>query len=103
MVRCPVSLPRIDVRLLDAEDFLEATAEGRVCRQPLNWEVRMGNSGVHSQPVDSVVRELGANLDTGLTPEDARERLQKFGINELTERPGPGFLRSCGTNSTITW
>jgi len=47
---------------------------------------------IHSQPIDAVVRELSTDLDNGLTAEDARDRLQKFGVNELTERPRPGFL-----------
>ena len=52
----------------------------------------MGDREIHSQPIDAVVRELSTDLDNGLTPEDARDRLQKFGPNELTERPRPGFL-----------
>ena len=52
----------------------------------------MGDREIHSQPIDAVVRELSTDLDNGLTPEDARDRLQKFGLNELTERPRPGFL-----------
>jgi Ca2+-transporting ATPase len=52
----------------------------------------MGDREIHSQPVDAVVRELGTDLDNGLTAQDARDRLQKFGLNELTERPRPGFL-----------
>ncbi|MGH6690448.1 MAG: cation-translocating P-type ATPase, partial [Gammaproteobacteria bacterium] len=47
---------------------------------------------IHGQPIDAVVRELSSDLDNGLTAEDARDRLQKFGVNELTERPRPGFL-----------
>ena len=52
----------------------------------------MGDREIHSQPIDAVVRELSTDLDNGLTPEDVRDRLQKFGLNELTERPRPGFL-----------
>jgi hypothetical protein len=47
---------------------------------------------VHSQPIDAVVQNVRTDLDNGLTREDARDRLQKFGLNELTERPRPGFL-----------
>src|SRR5918992_4129967 len=52
----------------------------------------MDDRGTHSKPIDSVVRDLGTDLDKGLTQEEARDRLQKVGANELTERPRPGFL-----------
>jgi Ca2+-transporting ATPase len=48
--------------------------------------------GTHSKPIDVVVRELGTDLDRGLTQDEVRDRLHKVGANELTERPRPGFL-----------
>ena len=32
------------------------------------------------------------HLDHGLTQQEAQDRLGKFGANELTERPRPGFF-----------
>jgi Ca2+-transporting ATPase len=52
----------------------------------------MDDLGSHSKSIDSVVRELGTDLDRGLTSEESRDRLQRFGANELTEKPRPGFL-----------
>ena len=63
----------------------------------------MGDREIHSQRIDAVVRELSTDLDKGLTQEEARERLQKFGPNELTESPGRDSSRCCGISSTTTW
>jgi len=46
----------------------------------------------HGKPIDEVVREFQTDLDKGLSEQEARARLQKFGANELTEKPRPGFL-----------
>jgi Ca2+-transporting ATPase len=46
----------------------------------------------HGKPIDVVVREFLTDLDRGLSQDEARGRLQKFGANELTEKPRPGFL-----------
>jgi P-type Ca2+ transporter type 2C len=46
----------------------------------------------HAKPIDAVVREFQTDLDKGLSGEEARQRLAKYGVNELTERPRPGFL-----------
>src|ERR671922_795243 len=46
----------------------------------------------HAQHLDEVVAALQARIDQGLTTAEARERLQKLGPNELTEKPRPGFL-----------
>ncbi|HSA89661.1 MAG TPA: HAD-IC family P-type ATPase, partial [Burkholderiales bacterium] len=53
----------------------------------------MHDKEAHAKRVDDVVATLRAHLDHGLTSEQARERLQKFGPNELTEKPRPGFLQ----------
>ena len=52
----------------------------------------MEERGTHATPIDAVVREFQTDLDKGLSQEEARQRLTKFGANELTERPRPGFL-----------
>jgi Ca2+-transporting ATPase len=52
----------------------------------------MHDKNAHAKPLAEVVAGLQAHLETGLTGEEARARLQKFGANELTEKPRPGFL-----------
>jgi Ca2+-transporting ATPase len=46
----------------------------------------------HAQPINDVVREFQTHLEQGLSQKEAQERLRKFGGNELTEKPRPGFL-----------
>ena len=46
----------------------------------------------HSKPIDDVVSGLQTHVDQGLTQQEAQDRLRKFGPNELTEKPQPGFL-----------
>jgi Ca2+-transporting ATPase len=52
----------------------------------------MHDKEAHAKHLDDVVATLRAHLERGLTSEEARERLQRFGPNELTEKPRPGFL-----------
>ncbi|HEY6289181.1 MAG TPA: HAD-IC family P-type ATPase, partial [Nitrospiraceae bacterium] len=46
----------------------------------------------HFKSVDGLTSELETHLENGLTQEQAKERLQKHGPNELQEKPRPGFL-----------
>ncbi len=46
----------------------------------------------HSQPIDELVDTFRSHLEHGLASSEARERIDKFGANELSERPRPGFL-----------
>src|ERR1700693_4415893 len=46
----------------------------------------------HFKSVDSLSSELETHLENGLTQEQAVERLQKHGPNELQEKPRPGFF-----------
>jgi Ca2+-transporting ATPase len=46
----------------------------------------------HAQPINDVVTEFQTHLEQGLSQKEAQARLQKFGGNELTEKPRPGFL-----------
>ncbi|MBF8260028.1 MAG: cation-transporting ATPase, partial [Actinobacteria bacterium] len=46
----------------------------------------------HAQPINDVVTEFQTHLEQGLSQKEAQERLRKFGGNELTEKPRPGFL-----------
>ncbi len=48
---------------------------------------------VHALPVERALQDLGTQINTGLSSEEARARLQRFGPNELQERPRPGFLK----------
>src|SRR5882672_5875826 len=46
----------------------------------------------HFKHIDRLVGELETHLENGLTQEQAKERLQKHGPNELQEKPRPGFF-----------
>src|SRR5262249_43058158 len=46
----------------------------------------------HNKRADQLIRELETHLENGLSEQQARERLQKYGPNELQEKPRPGFL-----------
>jgi P-type Ca2+ transporter type 2C len=47
----------------------------------------------HCLPVEHLTSQLESHLEKGLTQQEAKDRLQKHGPNELTERPRPGFLK----------
>jgi Ca2+-transporting ATPase len=46
----------------------------------------------HAKSIQESLDRFGAHVERGLTRQEAQERLQKFGPNELTERPRPGFF-----------
>jgi len=46
----------------------------------------------HGKPIEDLVSAFQTHLDQGLTQQEAQDRLRKFGPNELTERPRPGFF-----------
>ncbi len=47
----------------------------------------------HSMSAEAVVQELETRQQMGLTSEEAELRLQKYGRNELKEKPRPTFLK----------
>jgi len=47
----------------------------------------------HCLPTGELETQLSTHLEKGLTPEEAQERLKKFGPNELQEKPRPSFLQ----------
>jgi Ca2+-transporting ATPase len=47
----------------------------------------------HSRPIDHVVAELATRPEHGLSPEEAKTRLDQHGPNELTERPRPPWWK----------
>ncbi len=53
----------------------------------------MSNPSVHALSINHAIEGLDTHLHLGLTSEEARARLEKYGPNELTERPRPGFLK----------
>ena len=53
----------------------------------------MSNPSVHALSIDSTLEDLETHLHLGLSSQEAHARLEKYGPNELTERPRPGFLR----------
>jgi len=52
----------------------------------------MQDTESHGRPIEDIVSGFRTHLDQGLTQQEALDRLAKFGANELTERPRPGFL-----------
>ncbi len=46
----------------------------------------------HGKPIEALVDGFRTHLEQGLTRQEAQDRLRKFGANELTERPRPGFF-----------
>lgn len=42
----------------------------------------------HELPAEKLAEEIGANLSDGLTSQEAKQRLEKFGQNELDNGPG---------------
>ena len=51
------------------------------------------DSECHAKPIGTVVSGLQANIEKGLSQKEAHDRLEKYGPNELTERPRPGFFK----------
>ena len=47
----------------------------------------------HCVPVEHVASEFETHLHLGLSRQEAQARLERYGPNELTERPRPGFLK----------
>jgi Ca2+-transporting ATPase len=47
----------------------------------------------HHVPLAKIVHQFETHLEKGLAPEEAAQRLQKYGPNELSEKPRPGFLQ----------
>ena len=52
----------------------------------------MQDREAHGKPIEELVSGLQTHLELGLPQKEALDRLAKFGANELTERPRPGFL-----------
>jgi Ca2+-transporting ATPase len=51
------------------------------------------NEAWHSQPIETVLRQLSTHQDQGLTAAEAKKRLIQYGFNELTEKPPTPFWR----------
>jgi Ca2+-transporting ATPase len=46
----------------------------------------------HSLAAEDTLKQLETKIDTGLTSQMAKERLDKYGQNQLKEKPRPGFI-----------
>ncbi len=51
------------------------------------------NLSWHALSSEAVLKELGTAVRAGLTSSEAAARLEKFGPNQLEEKPRPGFLQ----------
>ena len=47
----------------------------------------------HALPLERAIEEMETHLRNGLSSEEARARIERYGPNELQERPRPGFLK----------
>ncbi len=47
----------------------------------------------HCLPIENLTSQLESQLEKGLTQKEVQSRLQKYGPNELMERPRPGFFQ----------
>jgi Ca2+-transporting ATPase len=47
----------------------------------------------HALPLEQALEEMETHLHNGLSSQEARARLERYGPNELQERPRPGFLK----------
>jgi Ca2+-transporting ATPase len=52
----------------------------------------MQDREAHGRPIEELASGLRTHLELGLSGQEAQARLVKYGANELTERPRPGFL-----------
>ena len=46
----------------------------------------------HSKTIAELVGGLQTHIELGLSLQQAQARLERYGANELTERPRPGFV-----------
>ena len=53
----------------------------------------MTDQPVYTLPVKDALDEFGAHLETGLTSQEVLARRERYGLNELQEKPRPGFLK----------
>jgi Ca2+-transporting ATPase len=64
-------------------------------RQPTEQESKPLDAAIfwHALSPDEVLTKLETPLETGLSPEEAAQRLEKYGRNELREKPGATFFQ----------
>ena len=53
----------------------------------------MSAQHIHTLSIDNAVGQLETHLRAGLSSQEAKARLEKFGFNELMERPRPGLFK----------
>lgn len=74
-----------------------------------NDEIKMNeeflNISWHALEADEVLENLDVPFETGLSDSEVKERLEKFGYNELREQPGRSFWQKLWEqiNSFVIW
>ena len=53
----------------------------------------MTDQPIYTLPVKAALEEFGVQLETGLTSQEVQIRRERYGFNELQEKPRPGFLK----------
>ena len=53
----------------------------------------MTDQPIYTLPVKEALVEFGVQLETGLTSQEVQIRRERYGFNELLEKPRPGFLK----------
>ena len=53
----------------------------------------MKAEAIHATPVEQAISTFKTHLQTGLSEQEARARLERYGPNELVERARPSFLK----------
>ncbi len=65
----------------------------------------MVDSPCHTLSIDEIIKNLDANINTGLSHSEAEDRLKKYGHNQLEEKEGvsPLMLFLSQFNDFIVW
>ena len=63
----------------------------------------MQDKEAHAKPIEQVVAGLRTHPERGLSQQEAQQRLQQLGANELTEKPRPGHSARIDDRVAAAW